>query len=116
MYLSWGFTRSWRWCGGVHLICPIRLVTESLIVPGLSLGVVLVEVRNDGQRPQQISRLLGCGMRYVGQLEARGSMTNRVIDDVYVNMSHLRRYLPTSVALGALGQELGSQLHRLEPR
>lgn len=78
------------------------LVTESLIVPGLSLGVVLVEVRNDGQRPQQISRLLGCGMRYVGQLEARGSMTNYVIDDVYVNMSHLRRYFPTSVALGAL--------------
>ena len=76
-------------------------VAESLVAaPGISLGVVLVEVRNDGQRLQLLRLLLAKGMRYVGQIEARGTMINHVIDDVYVNLSHVRRYFPTSVALG----------------
>ena len=78
------------------------MVTKSLEVPGLSLGVVLVEVRNDGQRPGLISHLLGRGMRYVGRIEARGTYINKVVDDVYVNVSHMRRFFPTSHALRGL--------------
>lgn len=74
------------------------MVTKSLEIPGLSLGVVLVEVRNDGQRPGLLQHLLGRGLRYVGQISARGTYLNKVVDDVYVNVSHMRTYFPTSMA------------------
>ena len=57
--------------------------------PRLSLGVVLVEVRADGQRAGIMRLLLGAGLRYAGELHARGSEANGVVDDVYVNASHL---------------------------
>ena len=80
------------------------MVVQSLHVAGLSLGVLLVEVRNDGQRPQLLTHLLGRGMRYVGTIHARGTYINRVVDDCYVNISHMRRFFPRSYALMGLGK------------
>jgi len=79
-------------------------VLRSLAASRLSMGVVVVEVRGDGQR-RPILELLQreSGMRYVGQLNARGSSLNDVVDDVYVNLTHLRVYHPTSRALGGDG-------------
>ena len=78
------------------------MVTRSLQVPGLSLGVLLVEVRNDGQRPGLLEHLLGRGMRYVGKLEARPTYLNKVVDDCYVNVSHMHTYMPRSRLLREL--------------
>ena len=64
----------------------------------LSLGVVLVEVRADGQRRAIMEALLNGGMRYVGQLRARGSEKNDVVDDCFVNVTHLRLSFPQSRA------------------
>ena len=75
------------------------VVVNSLNISGLSLGVLLVEVREDGQRPALLQHLLQRGMRYVGQLSARGTTVNRVIDDCYVNLTHLQRFFPRSWAL-----------------
>ena len=75
------------------------MVVKSLERPGLSLGVVLVEVRNDGQRPGILQHLLGRGMRYVGQIYARGTMINKVVDDCFVNVTHMRTFFPRSWAL-----------------
>jgi FkbM family methyltransferase len=76
------------------------MVTKSLLeTPGLSIGVLLVEVRSDGQRLGLVEQLLGHGMRYVGKFAARGTYINKVVDDAYVNMSHMRTYYPRSSAL-----------------
>lgn len=81
-------------------------VVQSLLdaSPRLSLGVVLVEVRADGQRMAIMTALLGAGLRYVGSLRARGSEKNDVVDDCFVNATHLRIYFPESRAAKALHQ------------
>lgn len=79
-----------------------QMVVTSLDVPGLSLGVLLIEVRADGQRPALLQHLLARGMRYVGQVTARGTSVNKVVDDCFVNITHLRRYFPRSWALDGL--------------
>ena len=86
-----------------------EMVAESLTsVPGISLGVLLIEVRNDGQRPRLLRRLIGSSLRYVGQMEARGE----VISDAYVNMSHMARFFPRSVALTTLPSRPKALSHR----
>ena len=55
--------------------------------------------RSDGQRLGLVEQLLGHGMRYVGKFAARGTYINKVVDDAYVNMSHMRTYYPRSSAL-----------------
>ena len=75
------------------------MVLKSLNMPDLSLGVVLIEVRNDGQRANLMRHMLGRGMRYVGQIYARGTSLNKVVDDCFVNISHMRRFFPRSHAL-----------------
>ena len=60
------------------------------------MGVVLVEARGDGRRGAVLRALLGAGMRYVGQLYARGSEANDVVDDCFVNLTHLRVHFPQS--------------------
>ena len=65
----------------------------------LSVGVMLIEVRADGGRPRLMARLLRLGMAYVGQVNGRPSGTNEIIDDVYVNLTHMRAYFPESRAL-----------------
>lgn len=79
------------------------LVIDSLVASvragALSMGVLLVEVRPDGLRRGLAEALLGVGMRYVGQLTARGTSLNMVVDDVYVNLTHLSLRHPRSRAL-----------------
>ena len=80
-------------------------VVESLLRAtkgGLSIGVILVEVRPDGQRRTLMTALLGAGLRYVGQLRARASEANDVVDDCYVNATHHRHYFPQSSAAAKL--------------
>lgn len=79
-------------------------VVQSLVdaSPRLSLGVVLVEVRADGQRTAIMTALLDAGLRYVGSLRARGSEANDVVDDCFVNATHLRIHFPDSRAAKAL--------------
>ena len=62
----------------------------------LSLGVILVEVRADGVRAQVLELLLSRGLTYVGQVHGRPSLGNEVIDDVYINETHLGIYFPES--------------------
>lgn len=62
----------------------------------LSIGVLLVEVRGDGGRPLVMATLLGVGFTYVGQVHGRPSWANEIIDDVFVNMTHLKLYFPQS--------------------
>ena len=70
-------------------------VLESLaLAPQLSVGVVTVEVRGDGQRGRIMRTMLHRGFHYVGQLYARANTANAVVDDCYANFSHLRRYFP----------------------
>ena len=78
-----------------------QLVVDTLVdeTAGISIGVLIVEVRADGRRMELLSRLLNRGFRYVGQIEARGTRTTAVFDDVYANLSHLRTSFPRSAAL-----------------
>lgn len=72
---------------------------DSLDLTRLSVGVMMVEVRADGQRRAIMRSLLRRGMRYVGMLNAKGTRVNAVIDDVFVNTTHLARFMPRSGAL-----------------
>ena len=72
------------------------LVIESFKSSGISLGVVLVEVRADGLRGGIMRTMFRMGMRYVGQLNARGNGANDVVDDCFVNVSHMRAHFPHS--------------------
>ena len=76
-------------------------VVESLaaVAGRLSLGVVLVEVRRDGQRGPILRALLRLGLAYVGQLRARGSEANGIVDDCFVNVTHLSIHFPHSRVL-----------------
>ena len=65
-----------------------------------SFGVVSVEVRGNGdgssKRRTIFDALLTLGFSYAGVLHAGSTLTNAVSDDVFVNVSHLRRYWPDS--------------------
>ena len=74
-------------------------VLQSLDHSRLTIGVVLVEVRGDGVRPRLMKHMLRQGMRYIGQFNGRSTAANAIIDDVYVNFTHLATYFPTSAAL-----------------
>ena len=74
-------------------------VLKSLDFTQLAIGVVLVEVRGDGVRAKVFKHLLRNGLRYVGQFNGRGTSANAIIDDVYVNISHLAVHFPNSTAL-----------------
>lgn len=74
-------------------------VVNALDPRRLSCGVVLIEVRADGQREPIMRAMLRKGFRYVGQLNARGNAVNDVIDDCFVNITHLKVYAPRSRAL-----------------
>jgi FkbM family methyltransferase len=65
----------------------------------LSVGVLMVEVRGDGVRPRVLEALLALGFTYVGQVHGRPSQLNEVIDDIYVNETHLREHFPESAWL-----------------
>ena len=58
----------------------------------LSIGVLMVEVRGDGVRPRVLEALLALGFTYVGQVHGRPSSANEIIDDMYVNETHLREH------------------------
>ena len=62
----------------------------------LAVGVVVVEVRGDGQRRDIFKLLLKRGLSYAGLLHARGTVVNYVMDDVFVNASFLREWWPRS--------------------
>ena len=74
-------------------------VLQSLDHSRLTIGVVLVEVRGDGVRPRLMKHMLRQGMRYIGQFNGRSTSANAIIDDVYVNFTHMATYFPTSAAL-----------------
>ena len=65
----------------------------------LSVGVLMVEVRGDGVRPRVLEALLALGFTYVGQVHGRPSQLNEIIDDIYVNETHLREHFPESAWL-----------------
>lgn len=77
-------------------------VLRSLDFSTLSLGVAMVEVRGDGVRPGVMRYLLRHGMTYVGQFSGRGTQVNSIIDDVFVNITHMARFFPKSSALKGL--------------
>ena len=70
-------------------------VLRSLDFSTLSLGVALVEVRGDGVRPGVMRFLLRHGMTYVGSWA--WTAVNSIIDDVFVNITHMARFFPQSV-------------------
>ena len=72
---------------------------ESLDWASLSVGVLVVEARGDGNRRHVIDSLLRRGFVYVGQLYARPTVLNFIVDDVFVNVTHLRTHFPRSRAL-----------------
>lgn len=72
------------------------LVLESFRPSAVSLGVVLVEVRADGLREGIMRTMIQMGMRYVGMIKARGNAVNDVINDCFVNATHMRAYFPHS--------------------
>lgn len=55
------------------------------------------QVRADFTRHHQMKLLLGAGMYYVGQIAARASPTNDIINDAYVNVTHMRARFPRSL-------------------
>ena len=74
-------------------------VIESLrTAHGLSIGVFQVEVRGDGRRGEVMRALMRRGFSYVGQTRGRPSHANEIIDDVFVNMTHMALYYPRSCA------------------
>ena len=78
------------------------VVLHTLNFGTLSVGVLMVEVRGDGQRAGLLKTLLGRGFAYVGQIAGRPTKHNSVFDDVYVNATHLRTFMPLSRALSSL--------------
>ena len=80
-------------------------VLRSLNATHLSVGVLLVEVRANGERSTIMSLLLERGFMYVGQIDARGSAQNAIVDDCFVNASHLARHFPCSRAVPAAARD-----------
>ena len=46
-----------------------------------------------------MTSLLRAGFAYAGQLHGRPSVSNEIIDDVFVNFTHLATHFPNSRAL-----------------
>lgn len=65
----------------------------------LSIGVFQVEVRGDGLRGKVMKMLMRMGFSYVGQIRARPSVANEIIDDIFVNLTHMQLHFPRSCAL-----------------
>lgn len=80
-------------------------VLESLDPAHVSIGVMIVEVRGDGERPKVMRRMLSRGFSYVGKVNARGSSANAIEDDVFVNTSHMRKFFPCSRAVATAQNE-----------
>mmetsp|Transcript_472 Transcript_472/g.1526 ORF Transcript_472/g.1526 Transcript_472/m.1526 type:complete len:156 (+) Transcript_472:781-1248(+) len=69
-------------------------VLRSLVRSGISIGVAMIEVREDGNRRPEMELLLGAGMSYVGQLNSRNTIANEIINDAYVNFTHMELRFP----------------------
>lgn len=69
-------------------------VLRSLLSTAISIGVATVEVRSDGNRRAEMEILLGAGMSYVGQVYSRPTWGNDIIDDVYINFTHMENRFP----------------------
>jgi len=78
------------------------VVVQSIVNPkfGIAVGILMVEVRGDGQRRRIAQELLRVGFMFVGQLYGKPSPANEVVSDVYCNKTHLHHHFPTSRALG----------------
>ena len=63
----------------------------------------MCEVRDSAQRLELLRTVLARGLAYVGQIDARPAAMNDVINDVFVNVSHLVTYFPGSRALLSSG-------------
>ena len=75
-------------------------VLRSLVRSKVSLGVALVEVRGDGSRRAEMELLLAAGMSYAGQIASRGTIANDIINDAYVNFTHMQQRFPRSLPGG----------------
>jgi len=60
--------------------------------------VYCIEVRGDGLRGSIMRLLLRQGFVYVGELRARGTALNDVVDDIYYSPRHMKEHWPDSVA------------------
>ena len=76
------------------------LVLESLELRRnrISVGVLCIEVRGDGLRGSIMRLLLRQGFVYVGELRARGTATNHVVDDIYYSPKHMKEHWPDAFA------------------
>ena len=77
----------------------VRSLAPRLHSGELSIGVLMVEVRGDGQRADLMRELTGAGLAYVGQVDGRATASNDIISDVYVSMKHMQKHFPRSAAL-----------------
>ena len=57
--------------------------------------------------------LLRHGMTYVGQFSGRGTQVNSIIDDVFVNITHMARFFPKSSALKGLHARRAAAMPKL---
>ena len=76
--------------------------------PALSVGVLMVEVRPDGQRASLLTALLAHGFRYVGQIHGWPGYTTEILSDVFVNATHMHTRFPHSRAASMLPRAVGS--------
>ncbi len=74
----------------------VSTLTRAFASRSLSVGVLMIEVRGDGQRSKLVPLLLKSGMVYVGQFHGRATMTNEIIDDLWYSPDHMRRHFPAS--------------------
>jgi len=85
----------------------------------LSIGVLLVKWRENDRRPAVFEYLLSRGMHYVGQLTSHGEAFNGVgarleelVADVYINVTHMRRFWPRSRgAMNQMGRSKNDEHH-----
>jgi hypothetical protein len=71
---------------------------KSLVHPkySIAIGVLMIEVRGDGQRKPISETLLAAGFHFVGQIFGKPSPANEVVSDVYLNLTHIRLHFPAS--------------------
>ena len=82
-----------------------EVIESLLLAPQLSIGVMQVEVRGDGHRGRVMRALQARGLSYVGQLRAVPSPANEIIDDVFVNLTHMQRHFPASCMFSHLQEK-----------
>ena len=63
-----------------------------------SFGVVVVEVAAGRRRVAVVTGMLTLGFAYVGQISARPTTSNFIMNDVFLNTSHFKRFWPASPA------------------